>query len=65
MSEINGEKHAFIEEIYMISFIHGELAEIQEGMIVVEASGVGYGIRVPATVIGSLPSIGEEVKIYT
>ena len=49
----------------MISFIHGELAEIQEGMIVVEASGVGYGIRVPATVIGSLPSIGEEVKIYT
>lgn len=49
----------------MISFIHGELAEIQEGMIVVEASGVGYGIRVPATVIGALPSIGEEVKIYT
>ncbi len=49
----------------MISFIHGELAEIQDGMIVVEASGVGYGIRVPATVIGALPSIGEEVKIYT
>ncbi len=49
----------------MISFIHGELAEIQDGMIVVEASGVGYGIRVPATLIGALPSIGEEVKIYT
>ncbi|MBE6003172.1 MAG: Holliday junction branch migration protein RuvA [Lachnospiraceae bacterium] len=49
----------------MISFIHGELAEIQEGMVVVEASGVGYGIRVPTTVIGALPSIGEEVKIYT
>lgn len=49
----------------MISFIHGELAEVQDGMIVVEASGVGYGIRVPATLIGKLPSIGEEVKIYT
>ncbi len=49
----------------MISFIHGELAEVSEGMIVVEASGVGYGIRVPATVISALPSVGEEVKIYT
>lgn len=49
----------------MISFIHGKLAEIQDGFIVVEASGVGYGIRVPATVISGLPSMGEEVKIYT
>ena len=49
----------------MIQFVHGILAEIAEGYIVVEASGVGYGIFVPATVLPQLPSAGEEVKIYT
>ncbi len=49
----------------MISFIHGELAEITEGMIVVEAAGVGYGIRVPLSVMNDLPGIGQEVKIHT
>ncbi len=49
----------------MISFIHGELAEITEGMIVVEAAGVGYAIRVPLSVMNDLPGIGQEVKIHT
>lgn len=49
----------------MIQFVHGILTEIAEGYIVVEASGVGYGIFVPATVLAQLPSAGEEVKIYT
>lgn len=49
----------------MISFVHGTLCDLEEGSIVVEAGGVGYGIYVPATVLQQLPSIGEEVKIYT
>ncbi len=49
----------------MISFIHGILAEKDEGYIVVEAGGVGYGINVPMSVLAQLPTIGEEVKIYT
>ena len=49
----------------MISFVHGILCDLEEGSIVVEARGVGYGIYVPATVLQQLPSIGEEVKIYT
>ena len=49
----------------MISFVHGILCDLEEGSIVVEAGGVGYGIYVPATVLQQLPSIGEEVKIYT
>ena len=36
-----------------------------ENHIVVEAGGVGYGIFVPATVLPQLPTVGEEVKIYT
>ena len=49
----------------MISFIHGTLSEMGESHIVVEAGGVGYGIFVPATVLPQLPTVGEEVKIYT
>ena len=49
----------------MINYIHGELAEIEDRFIVVEAGGVGYGINVPSTVIGKLPDIGSDVKIYT
>lgn len=49
----------------MIRFIHGELAEISDGMIVVEAGGIGYGIRVPLSVMSGLPGIGQEIKIYT
>lgn len=49
----------------MIQFIHGILSEISDGYIVVEASGVGYGIFVPATVLSELPSAGEEIRVYT
>ncbi len=49
----------------MIHFIHGTLSDVAEGLVVVEAAGVGYGIHVPASVIGALPPIGEDIKIYT
>ena len=49
----------------MIHFIHGTLSDVAEGLVVVEAVGVGYGIHVPASVIGALPPIGEDIKIYT
>ena len=49
----------------MISYIHGILAEKEEGYIVVEAGGVGYGINVPLSVLSQLPPEGEELRIYT
>lgn len=49
----------------MIQSIHGILSEIEEGFIVVEAAGVGYGIYVPATVLPQLPAQGAEIRIYT
>ncbi len=49
----------------MIHFIHGILSDVTDGLVVVEAAGVGYGIHVPASVIGALPPIGEDIKIYT
>lgn len=49
----------------MYSYIKGILVEITENNIVVENHGIGYEIFVPGQVLDYLPSIGEEVKIYT
>ena len=49
----------------MISYIRGPLIETDEDMIVVEAGNVGYNIRVPLSVLESLPGIGKEVRVYT
>lgn len=49
----------------MISYIKGELAEIFDEYIVVETASIGYEIRVPMSVVNTLPSIGSDVKIYT
>lgn len=49
----------------MISYVKGRLAEMGEGIIVVETSGIGYNILVPSSVVSELPPIGNDVKIYT
>ncbi|BCN30499.1 Holliday junction branch migration protein RuvA [Anaeromicropila herbilytica] len=49
----------------MISYIKGELAEISDELIVVESNSMGYEIRVPMSVVNQLPSVGDDVKIYT
>lgn len=49
----------------MYAYIKGILAEITEDAIIVENQGIGYEIAVPGQVVDYLPSVGEEVKIYT
>ncbi len=49
----------------MIAFIKGELEYISEECIVVEAGGIGYEIRVPASILEELPNVGEEIRIHT
>lgn len=49
----------------MISYIKGELTEVFEDTVVVETNGIGYNIRVPASVLDRLPSVGSAVRIYT
>ena len=49
----------------MISYIKGELTEIMEDAIVVENNGIGFNIRVPATVISEFSVTGEQVKVNT
>ncbi|MEG0962733.1 MAG: Holliday junction branch migration protein RuvA [Lachnospiraceae bacterium] len=49
----------------MYSYIKGELVELSENAIVVEANNIGYNIRIPASLIDTFTKIGQEVKIYT
>lgn len=49
----------------MISYIRGEIAEIEEELLVLEANGIGYDIRITMETASNLPSIGEDIKIYT
>lgn len=49
----------------MYSYIKGTLEEIGDGEIVIDNHGIGYLILTPASIINFLPSIGENIKIYT
>ena len=49
----------------MISYIKGSLEYISEGLIIVEAGGIGYSIQIPASAIQKLPAIGSPVAIHT
>lgn len=49
----------------MYSYIKGELAEVNTDYIVVETGGIGYMVYVPAQSLEYLPSIGDDIKIYT
>ena len=49
----------------MISYIKGQLAEIETDSIVVDVSGIGYHIYTTGQVFSKLPPLGETVKIYT
>lgn len=49
----------------MIAYIKGEIAEITEDNLVLEANQIGYNIKISTGTAGRLPAVGEEVKIYT
>lgn len=49
----------------MISYIKGALSEVSAEGIVVEVAGIGYEIKVPASLLPQLPSLGSQVKIHT
>lgn len=49
----------------MIAYIKGVLETINEDSIIVEQNFIGYEIKVPTSMFDYLPSIGENIKIYT
>lgn len=49
----------------MYAYIKGELAEINTDHIVIEVGGIGYQVFVSLQTFDYLPSVGENLKIYT
>ena len=49
----------------MYAYLKGTLEEITEDNIVVEVGNIGYNVKVSTTTADLLPSLGNEVKIYT
>lgn len=49
----------------MIAYVKGEIAELTEDNVVLDVGGIGYNIKISASVAQSLPGIGTEVKLYT
>lgn len=49
----------------MYSYIKGILTDMEEDTVVVETGGIGYKIYTTEQTYDSLPSIGEEIKLYT
>lgn len=49
----------------MIYSLCGKLSHVEDGMFVVECSGVGFACKASATAISCLPPEGSEVFVYT
>ena len=49
----------------MISYIRGELCDIEEQKAIVDVNGVGYGFYMPQQALSLLPPMGQQVKIHT
>jgi len=49
----------------MIGYIKGELAEVKENYIVIEAGSIGYEVYLPSSSITELPPRNSTVKVYT
>lgn len=49
----------------MISYLKGEIIEVEEDLLILEANDIGYNIRISGQTAANLPGIGQRVKIYT
>ena len=49
----------------MISHLYGILEQIDQNHVVIEVGSIGYHVKVPASVLGRLPPVGEKIKLFT
>ena len=49
----------------MISFLHGEVAQVLPDRVVIEVGGVGFQVLVSVRDASDMPPAGSEVKVYT
>ena len=49
----------------MFAYIKGILTSIHPTYVVVEVNGIGYAIFIPCRLLGELPSLGQNIQLYT
>ncbi|ABZ84386.1 holliday junction DNA helicase ruva [Heliomicrobium modesticaldum Ice1] len=49
----------------MIAFLRGRLVGLGDDCLLLDVSGVGYRVFVPATMLASLPQVGRDILIHT
>lgn len=49
----------------MIAFVNGKLDMVFEDRAVIDVNGIGYNVFISQATASTLPSVGEEVKLYT
>ena len=49
----------------MISYLNGTIAQKDEGGVIIDVGGVGFGVAMPTIDIARLPEVGEEAKVFT
>ena len=49
----------------MYAYLKGTIEAIEDDNIVLEVNHIGYNVKVPFSVVASLPGIGSNIKIYT
>ena len=49
----------------MIEYLRGRVADLGINRVCIDVNGVGYTVSVSETTASLMPSVGEEVKIYT
>ena len=49
----------------MLAYIDGVLAKKDVGLVVIDCHGMGMAVQVPTSLGGTLPALGEKVKLYT
>ena len=49
----------------MIRFLKGKIADKEEGYVILDLNGMGFGLETPIQVSAQLPDTGTEVQLYT
>ncbi len=49
----------------MIEFLRGKVADLDINRMVIDVNGVGYVLSISESTAALMPSVGEEVKVYT
>lgn len=49
----------------MLSYIKGEIIDIEEDLLILESNDIGYNIRISGQTASNLPSVGNHIRIYT